>query len=108
MPVHDAKKLTEADARLLALRIAASFPGHEAATSEIKDLVPRFYHLSKADLKPSKTRPNESLWRQIIGNAVGSHQSSGPSIFSDGYAVKTHNGIRVTKDGLDYLKSLGY
>jgi hypothetical protein len=100
-------RLREPEARILALRIAASQPGHEAATSFIKDQVPKYITFTPHDLKPSTTRNTEQMWRQIVGNVV-SHQPSSTSIFQNGYAVRLHEGIKVTEKGLAYLKSLGF
>jgi hypothetical protein len=47
------------------------------------------------------------LWQQITGNVV-SHQQQGNSIFNEGLADRTDDGIRVTDKGVKYLKSLGY
>lgn|SRR6185437_15618494 len=102
-------KLREPEARILALRIAASFPNHEAETAQVKDLVPQYRELAPADLLPSMKRKNECMWQQIVGNVV-SHEKTTTSIFNKGYAVrvKQKKAIRVTEKGLNYLKSLGY
>lgn len=99
-------KLREPEARLLALRIAAKHPGHEATTTQIKDNVPDYRDLSPADLAPSPTRPREKTWQQIMGNVV-SHQNTTTSIFNRGFAERTRNGIRVTVKGIDMLKAKG-
>ncbi len=105
----DAKigKLREPEARILALQIAATFPDHQASTTDIKSTAPQFREWSDDDLKPSNTRGNECMWQQILGNAVGSHQNSTVSIFAKGYAEKTQNGIRVTDKGIAMLKGKG-
>ncbi|SRR6266851_322667 len=100
-------RLSEPEARILVLRIAASYPAHEASTSQIKDAVPKYIPLTAEDLKPSVTRPQEEMWQQIVGNVI-SHQNRPTSIFTEGYAVRLDDGIRVTDKGLTYLKSLGY
>ena len=102
-------KLREPEARILALRIAAGFPKHEAETSQIKDAVPKLRKLVAADLLPSKKRKNECMWQQIVGNVV-SHEKTSTSIFNQGWAERLQNvkGIRVLPAGLAYLKSLGY
>ena len=103
-----AKKLSEPEARILALRIAATRPGREASTTFIKEQVPKYITLTADDLKPSKTRKNEQMWQQIIGNATGSHAPTSVSIFNKGYAVRTRDGIRVTDAGIAYLASKGF
>lgn len=100
-------RLREPEARILALRIAASRPNREAATSYIKEHIQDYIEFTAEDLKPSSTRKNEKMWQQITGNVV-SHQQQGNSIFNEGLADRTDDGIRVTDKGVEYLKSLGY
>lgn len=73
----------------------------------IKSQVPTMITLTSLDLRPSPTRPQEERWQQITGNVV-CHQKSKASIFSKGYAERTEDGIRVTDEGIAYLKRLGY
>jgi hypothetical protein len=100
-------RLREPEARILALRIAAAQPGHEAATTLIKENVPDYIALTPHDLKPSTSRNTEKMWQQIVGNVV-SHKQNSTSIFQNGYAIRLHEGIKVTEKGLAYLKSLGF
>jgi hypothetical protein len=102
-------RLRESEARILALRIAASRPGREAATSYVKDHVTDYVELTPVDLEPAPTRHNEQRWRQIVGNIV-SHKHASTSIFNMGYAVRMPgiDGIRVTDKGVEYLQELGY
>lgn len=100
-------KLGEPDARILALRIAATYPGRTATTAQIKRDVPRYVKLTDADLTPSDTRANEEKWQQIVGNVI-SHKGTSTSIFNRGFAVRTADGIRVTDEGVAYVKKLGY
>jgi hypothetical protein len=100
-------KLREPEARLLALRIAASLPGGEATTTQIKDRIPDYRGLVDADLLPSPTRPSEETWQQIVGNVV-SHQRSRTSLFNQGFADRTVDGIRITPKGLEFLKAKGF
>lgn len=99
-------KLREPEARDLALQIAASFPGHEASTTQIKAEAPKHRAMSADDLKPSQSRGNETMWEQIMGNVV-SHQKTSTSIFNRGLSTRTKDGIRVTEKGLEYLKNKG-
>lgn len=101
-----ATKLREPEARLLALQIAAKRAGHEATTTQIKESVPDYREFSPSDLAPSPTRKGECTWQQIVGNVV-SHQNTRTSIFARGLAVRTRNGIRVTEEGLKFLRSKG-
>lgn len=100
-------KLGEPAARILALRIAAACPGRTATTTEIKKKLPAYVRLTDADLTPSESRANEEKWQQIVGNVI-SHKGTSTSIFSKGFAVRTADGIRVTDEGVAYLKRLGY
>jgi hypothetical protein len=100
------KRLREPEARILALQIAATFPNHEATTSQIKERVPDYRDFAPADLARSPTRNRERVWQQIMGNVI-SHQSAATSIFARGLATRTRNGIRVTEKGIEFLKSKG-
>lgn len=99
-------KLGEADARLIALQIAAKRPGHEATTTQIKDGVGDYWEFTPADLAPSPTRNGERVWQQIVGNVV-SHQETNTSLFKRGLAERTEDGLRVTEAGIEFLKSQG-
>jgi hypothetical protein len=100
-------RLREAEARILALKIAAQRPNHTATTEFIKQQIPNYIPLSQADLVPSPTRPREARWQQIVGNVI-SHQESSSGLFKMGYAVRTDDGLSVTRHGLDYLNNIGF
>jgi MoxR-like ATPase len=102
-------KLSESEARVLALQIAVTFPNHEASTEDIKRLAPKYRELTDPDLEPSASRANEEKWQQIIGNATGSHNKPErrSSLFSQGLAEKTNDGIRVTKKCIEFLRGKG-
>lgn len=104
---QDFDRLREPEARILALKIAARCPGHTATTEYIKQQVPDYYPLSKIDLLPSPSRSNEARWQQIVGNVI-SHQKTLSGIFSNGYATRTADGLRVTDIGLAYLRNIGF
>lgn len=97
-------KLREPEARIVCLKIAASFPNGEVTTSELKDAFPRFRPLVAEDLIPSSTRVNEHKWEQIVGNVI-SHKNSSTSIFRKGLAVRTLDGLKITNLGLSLLRS---
>jgi hypothetical protein len=97
--------LRESEARILALRIAATFPNNEATTAQIKEQIPNYVSFTSIDLEPSETRSNENRWQQVVGNVI-SHKASGTSIFTKGYAIRTDDGIIITQVGLDFLDSL--
>jgi len=100
-------RLREAEARILALKIAAQRPNRTASTQFIKREVPKYTELSELDLRPSTTRPKEALWQQIVGNVI-SHQDSPAGPFKKGYATRTSNGLSVTEKGMSYLNSIGF
>src|SRR5216683_2372107 len=104
---RDEDRLRESEARILALKIAAQCPNHTATTEYIKQQVPKYIPLSKNDLLPSHTRKREALWQQIVGNVV-SHQKTLAGPFKKGYAVRTKDGLSVTKHGLAYLNNMGF
>jgi hypothetical protein len=102
-----ADRLREAEARLLALKIASQCPNRTASTTLIKQEVPKYTELSEVDLRKSTKRPNESMWQQIVGNVI-SHKDSRQGPFVKGYAIRTVDGIAVTAKGIDYLNSIGF
>ena len=76
-------RTSENEMRIAALRVAASKPSGKATTTELKNEVDRYVALTTGDRIPSKTRPNEAMYQQIIGNIV-SHRGSKNSIFAKG------------------------
>jgi hypothetical protein len=104
---QESDRLREPEARLLALKIAARSPGHTATTEHIKQEVPRYYPLSDIDRQQSPSRHREARWQQIVGNVI-SHHSSISSLFANGLATRTRDGMSVTNHGLDYLNNIGF
>lgn len=104
---QDSDRLREPEARILALKIAARCPSHSATTEYIKQQVPQYYPLSPADRRRSLSRRQEEVWQQIVGNVI-SHQKTLSGLFGMGYASRTDDGLSVTKNGLDYLNSIGF
>jgi hypothetical protein len=100
-------RLREAEARILALKIAAQQHNRTATTGFIKQEVPKYTELSDLDLQRSPSRNNEPLWKQIVGN-VSSHQESPAGIFMQGYATRTPEGLSVTEKGMTYLNNMGF
>lgn len=105
--IEDQSRLREKEARMLALKIAASSKNLTADMQDIRAGVEKLYPLSPADRVPSPTRPAEQLWQQILRNVV-SHRGSTKSIFARGLAEKVGTGIRITTAGLDHLKKSGF
>jgi hypothetical protein len=107
LPRQPKDRLREAEARVLALKIAAECNGYSASTEYIKKRVPELIPLTEKDLEQSASRPREKLWQQIVGNVI-SHKPGNRSIFTRGLAERTSNGLKVSGDGLNYLKSVGF
>jgi hypothetical protein len=101
----DRGRTTETQMRIATLRVAAGKPQGRATTTELKKEVGRYIALTDDDLLPSKTRPNESMYQQIVGNIV-SHRASKNNIFAKGWAIYTGKGIQITDLGLRYLRTL--
>lgn len=103
-----AHEIKEREARDIVLKVAATFKNRTAKTSDIKDRVEELVALSDLDKLPYPSRGKEPRWRQRIGNVV-SHAPTRTSIFSRKLAIKTaKDEIKVTKAGMDYLKSIGF
>jgi hypothetical protein len=104
---QEADRLREAEARILALKIAARQPKQRADTEFIKHSIPSYYPLSQIDLEQSPSRKREKRWQQIVGNVV-SHHKTLTGIFGMGYAERIADEIQVTEAGIDYLNSIGF
>ena len=100
-------RLREAEARTLALKIAAQCPKNTATTEFIKQQIPKYTPLSETDLLRSPTRPREARWQQIVGNVI-SHQKTRVGPFAQGYSVRTKDGISVTERGINFLNNMGF
>ena len=100
------RRTSESEMRIAALRVAASRPNGKATTTELKNEVDRYVALTTEDRIPSKTRPNEAMYQQIIGNIV-SHRGSENNIFAKGWAKYTGDGIQITDAGRKHLRTLG-
>ncbi len=101
-------RLREREARLLVLKIAASQPERSATVRKLHEEVPNYFDLSLADRKPSVSRTNEEMWQIVIRNSVSSHTGGGQSIFAQGWAEKIPGGLKVTRQGMNYLNSIGF
>lgn len=100
-------RLSEPEARILALKIAAQCPNRTASTHFIKSEIPKYTEFCEADRRRSPSRPREHVWQQIVGNVV-SHYETPTGPFAKGYATRTRNGLSVTDEGVDYLNSIGF
>jgi len=97
-------RLLEPEARVLVLKIAANQPKRSASMATLRKEIPKLFDLSQTDKRPSISREGESLWHTILRNAVSSHAT----IYAKGWAEKIPGGLKVTKAGMDYLKSIGF
>jgi hypothetical protein len=100
-------RLHESEARVLVLKIASQQPKRTASTKLLKKEIPKYIALSAQDRAPSKSRAREQVWQQIVGNVI-SHKSARTGPFAMGFAVKTPDGIAVTREGVAYLNSIGF
>jgi hypothetical protein len=101
-------RLQEREARVLILKIAASQPEHSATIGRLREEIPKYFELSAADKTPSPSRKNEVLWQIVVRNTMSSHTTGTRSIFAQGLAEKIPNGLKVTRQGMDYLNSIGF
>ena len=101
-------KMTEAEARLLVLRILADQPDGQASMAFVKEEIPEYYPLTAADMEPSSSRKNEQHWQQIVGNVV-SHKTYSTSIFYSGFAEydEEEGIIKITETGKAHLGLVG-
>jgi hypothetical protein len=100
------KRTSEYAMRIAALQVAAGKPHGKATMTELKNEVAQYVVLTPEDLLPSKTRPNEAMYQQIVGNIV-SHRESRNNIFAKGWAIYTGDGIQITDAGRHHLRGLG-
>lgn len=100
-------RLREPEARLLALKIASLLPDHRATTEQLIENALEFFSPSEIDLQPSRTRPTQPQWHQIVRNVI-SHRTGTQSLFAAGLANRTHNGLVVTDLGMDRLRRIGF
>jgi hypothetical protein len=100
-------RLHESEARILVLKIAAQQPGRAASTQFLKKEVPKYIQLSPQDRAQSKSRPREQVWQQIVGNVI-SHKKVRAGPIAMGFAIDMQGGIKVTRQGMDYLNSIGF
>lgn len=101
-------RLREKEARILVLKIAASQPNQSTTLAKLREEIPRYFDLSSADRTRSPSRKREELWEIIIRNTTSSHRAGNKTIFGQGWAEKTPDGIKVTRSGMRYLNSIGF
>jgi hypothetical protein len=86
--------------------VARSKPNGIATTTQLKEEIGKYVTLTPQDLAQSKTRGNEQMYQQIVGNII-SHEKSQTNIFARGLAVYTGDGIQITQAGRDFLQKRG-
>lgn len=69
-------RISEAEMATAVESILKKRPKNSATFAELRELVPKHVHLSRADCAESPSRPGEQLWEQIIRN-LASHEHEG-------------------------------
>jgi hypothetical protein len=54
--------------------------GGEATIAEIRRAIPFYTKLTKQDRRPSRTRPGEEMWEQVVRNIVCHRTSQGNAV----------------------------
>jgi hypothetical protein len=98
----------EPQMRIIVLGVAADSPSGEITTAEAKERALNYFNPTPGDLEPNPLRSGEPMYYQIVGNVIGSHAESLTSVYHNGYAEKTGDGIRITSAGRAYLKNEGF
>lgn len=95
---------TESEISKAVLTILLQRPNGEASFGELITLIPRIVTLTKSDLTPSSTRPNEAVWEQRVRN-IRSHKNSEGNYIHDGYLEEIAGGLRITPTGRRFSQS---
>lgn len=106
-PGPQSGRLRQPEAALLMLRIAATMPKRRATTGEMIERAPTLFTPSAVDRQPSRTRPKQPQWHQIIRNVI-SHRDGRTSLFALGLAKRIADGLVVTDKGIKHLRDFGY
>jgi len=96
-------RTTEKEIRIGVLLVAASLPEGKASTTELKEKMPEFIDLTSSDMELSQTR-SEPMYCQIVGNVI-CHAEGSTSLFTNGYAIRTDDGLSITPAGRALLKN---
>jgi hypothetical protein len=94
--------------RIVVLRIAADSPNGEISTTQAKEMAGFYFRPTPGDFEPNPLRKDEPMYMQIVGNIIESHKNSVTSVYQNGYAERTTDGIRITAEGRAYLRSKGF
>lgn len=95
---------SEHDIAFAAMKYLDTVPGKSAPTSDVKQHVPNFIHLTPGDHEPSETRPNEELWQQVVGNIVSHRQDSPENFINRGLIAYDAGTLSLTDAGEKYLR----
>lgn len=86
------------------LQIADQQPNGIASYDLIREKLPDIVSLTQDDLAISETRPNESMWHQIMRN-IQSHHDQPENYIYEGYLKHvSKTGYRITPKGKNLLK----
>lgn len=100
-------RVSEYDVSIAVLLVLAETDKGAAPIGHLVKHCPKFLDLSPADLATSKTRPNESLWEQLVRNITSHHDAEG-NFIHDGYLERIEIGLKITDAGRAFLNSKGY
>jgi hypothetical protein len=101
-------RLDESEARILVLKIASRQPERIVTIDQLRQQIPNYTDLSSIDRIRSPSRPNEESWHIVVRNTISSHRTGKQTIFARGWAEKVDGGIKITDEGMGYLKSIGF
>lgn len=89
-------RVSEYDVSVAVLKVLSEVDKGAASISYLVRNCPKFLDLSPADLATSKTRPNETLWEQLVRNITSHHDAEG-NFIHDGYLERIDSGLKITE-----------
>ena len=95
---------SEHDIAFAALKYLDTVPSKSARTTAIKRHIPGFIKLTSGDLAGSETRPNEAVWRQVVGNIVSHRKDSADNFINRGLIAYEGGVWSLTPSGETYLR----
>ncbi|MDR7058591.1 MULTISPECIES: hypothetical protein [unclassified Sphingopyxis] len=102
-----AGRSSEHDIAYAAMKYLASLPMGTATTATVKKHIPNFIKLTPGDNEPSDTRPNEEVWRQVVGNIVSHRLESPENFINRGLIDYTGGKWSLTAAGRAFLAKHG-
>ena len=92
---------------LAVMRVLATSPNGTASVQTLVICVPDYVDLTKDDLQPSLTRPNEAVWEQRVRN-LKSHDKTPGNVIALGFVERAGRATyRLTEAGWIHLKNKG-